>query len=177
MVINCTSTELSTMALPGLNTAPFDQPGSPAFGRFPALYGSISTEKAQTLETYAYQARLGRFHLTEATWYEMLSRQEIDFVTLVARVDCVLRQTRYKDASNLIQDAFQKKFEAGTAGFDPKQTKLLLLYQAYTKIYTKGALRYAISRANDVPTWLQSDGEPGEGDFKVRASIHDKFHG
>lgn len=160
------------MELPCFNAGPIGEPGSPAFGRFPALYGSISTEKAQTLETYAYHGRLGRFHLTEATWSDVLSRQKIDFVSLVARVDCVLRQTRYKDASDLIQEAFQERFEAGTAGFDPKETNLLLLYQAYTKIFTKGALRYAINQAKDLPTWLHSDGEPREGDFKVRASIH-----
>ena len=148
---------------------------SQAYGRFPSLYKTLPAEKAQILETYAYHARLGYFNLTESTWIEVLSHQEVDFVTLIARVDCLLRQTRYKEASAFIQGALQRSLEASSTSFSHIQTKLLQLHQAWTNIHTKGALRYAIAQANDVHNWLPSNAEPADEDVKVSiatSSLH-----
>ena len=154
------------MAFPLMNTPPLDRSNPSAFGRFPGLYGSLSADQVQELETYAFHARLGYFQSTDAIWSSVVSREKVNFVFLIARIDCVLRQTRYRDAAILTQNALQEKLEARTTDFDLKQTKLLLLYQAYTNIFCNGKLRHAVNAANDVPNWLYSDEEPAE-DFKV----------
>ena len=57
-IVNCTSTEPSAMALHDLNAALVDQPGSPAFERVSALYGSNSTSDLFGLDWSGFDTQI-----------------------------------------------------------------------------------------------------------------------
>ena len=101
-------------------------------------------------------------------WRDRLSGQELDFVTLLARVDCLSRQTRYRDIAQTVKYALDEGLKDSSDNFDEKATELLRLHQSYANIFTKGALRYAIERAKATPAWLYPVKTSNDKEFEVR---------
>lgn len=65
-----------------------------------------------------------------------------------------------------VRTALESQAAAGCGTYTRQQTEVLLLFQAYANIFTKGALKNAINRARNIRTWLDLGGNE-TGDVEV----------
>lgn len=133
------------------------------FGRAPASYGGLDRDEVDLIEQLAYQTRLGNFDQTETIWGRLRSLGSLNFPKLIGRVDSLSKQSRYGDVSTMIEEALADD----RASYSQKQTSALRLWLSYTRIFTRGALRYAIEQAQGVTNWLYPLVSPEEVDLEV----------